>query len=72
MGVEIKCGVEVGKDITISALRELGFKAFYIAVGCQGSRALNIPGEDAQGVMSAVELLHTASENENYRIQDGL
>ena len=69
MGVEIKCGVEVGKDITISALRELGFKAFYIAVGCQGSRALNIPGEDAQGVMSAVELLHTASENENYRIQ---
>ena len=31
MGVEIKCGVEVGKDITIAQLREQGYKAFYIA-----------------------------------------
>ena len=38
MGVEIKCGVEVGKDITIAQLREQGYKAFYIAVGCQGGR----------------------------------
>ena len=36
MGVEIKCGVEVGKDITIAQLREQGYKAFYVAVGCQG------------------------------------
>ena len=38
MGVEIKCGVEVGKDITIAQLREQGYKAFYVAVGCQGGR----------------------------------
>ncbi|MBQ8627595.1 MAG: NAD(P)-binding protein, partial [Agathobacter sp.] len=36
MGVEIKTGVEVGKDITIDELRKQGYKAFYIAIGCQG------------------------------------
>lgn len=68
MGVEIKCGVEVGKDVTIASLREQGYEAFYISIGCQGSRALNIPGEDAEGVMSAVALLHTTTENESYAI----
>ena len=33
MGVEFKCGVEVGEDITIAQLREQGYKAFYIAIG---------------------------------------
>lgn len=36
MGVEIKTGVEVGKDITLDELRAQGYKAFYIAIGCQG------------------------------------
>lgn len=35
LGAEIKCGVEVGKDITIAQLKEQGYKAFYIAIGCQ-------------------------------------
>ena len=35
MGVEFKCGVEVGEDITIAQLREQGYKAFYIAIGAQ-------------------------------------
>ena len=38
LGVTIKCGVEVGKDVTIASLREEGFKAFYIAIGCQGGK----------------------------------
>ena len=38
MGVDIRCGVEVGKDITLDALRAQGYKAFYIAIGCQGGR----------------------------------
>lgn len=69
MDVDIKCGVEVGKDITIAQLREQGYKAFYIAIGCQGSRALNVPGEDAEGVMSAVELLHKTTDDESYEIK---
>jgi len=68
MGVEIKTGIEVGKDVTIQGLREQGYKAFYIAIGCQGSRKANIPGEDAQGVMSAVDLLGTVADNHDYKI----
>lgn len=37
MGVEIRCGVEVGKDLTIDELRRQGYKAFYIAIGCQAA-----------------------------------
>lgn len=34
LGAEIRTGIEVGKDITIQRLRDEGYKAFYIAVGC--------------------------------------
>ena len=57
MGVEIRCGVEVGKDLTIDELRRQGYKAFYIAIGCQGGRMVGIPGEEADGVMTAVDFL---------------
>ena len=43
MGVEIKCGVEVGKDITIAQLREQGYKAFYIAVDVRAVERLALP-----------------------------
>ena len=57
LGVEFKTGVEVGKDVTISGLRRAGYKAFYIAIGAQGGRGLNIDGEDLQGVISGVDFL---------------
>lgn len=63
LGVEIKCGVEVGKDITLDELRKDGYEAFYIAIGCQGSRKSGVDGEDADGVMSAVDILHEIAEN---------
>ena len=69
LGVDIKCGVEVGKDISLDELRAQGYQAFYIAIGCQGSRKAGIPGEDAAGVMSAVDFLHIVSGgNEDYRV----
>lgn len=68
MGVEIRCGIEVGKDITLNQLRQEGYKAFYIAIGCQGGRKANIPGEDAEGVMTAVEFLRTVGADESYPV----
>ena len=69
LGVEIKCGIEVGKDITLDELRSQGYQAFYVAIGCQGSRKAGIPGENAEGVMSAVDFLHTVSGgNEDYKV----
>ena len=68
MGVEIRCGVEVGKDVTIAALRGQGYKAFYVAIGCQGGRAVGVPGEDAEGVMTAVDFLREVAANEAYAV----
>lgn len=68
MGVEFKTGVEVGKDITLKQLREDGYEAFYIAIGCQGGRKINVPGEDAEGVMTGVDFLHATTDNENYKL----
>lgn len=61
MGVEIKLGTEVGKDVTVSELRKQGYKAFYIAIGCQGGKLPNIEGQNAEGVTTAVEYLKTAN-----------
>lgn len=61
MGVEIHLGVEVGKDITLNDLREQGYKAFYIAIGCQGGKLPGIPGEDASNVTTAVDYLKVAN-----------
>ncbi len=62
MGVEFKCGIEVGKDVTIQQLREQGYKAFYAAIGAQGARKLNVPGEDAIGVESGIHFLRNVNE----------
>ena len=61
MGVEIKCGVEVGKDISLTELRKEGYKAFYVSIGCQGGRMVGIPGEDAKGVQTGVDFLRRAN-----------
>lgn len=61
MGVEIKCGVEVGKDITIDQLRAEGYKAFYVAIGCQGGRLPGVEGQDAANVTTAVDFLKVAN-----------
>ena len=55
MGVEFRCGVDVGRDITIPELRAQGYKGFYVAVGLQDGGRLRVPGDDAEGVMSGVD-----------------
>ena len=64
MGAEFRYGVEVGRDVTIDELREQGFKAFYLAIGCQGGRRAGVAGEDADGVSTAVEFLRRAAEGD--------
>ncbi len=57
LGVIFRCGVEVGKDVTIQQLREEGFSAFYLGVGAQKSASLGIPGEELQGVYGGIDFL---------------
>ena len=68
LGVEIKTGVEVGKDISLDDLRKQGYQAFYLAIGCQGGRLPGIPGQDANGVTTAVKFLHDAHDDLNQKL----
>lgn len=61
MGVEIKTGVEVGKDVTLKELREQGYKAFYLAIGCSAGRKPGVPGEEAAQCLTAIDYLHEAN-----------
>lgn len=65
MGVEFRCGVEIGKDVTISLLREEGYKGFYIAIGAQGGRKINVPGEEADGVQSGIRFIGDVCEGKS-------
>jgi NADPH-dependent glutamate synthase beta subunit-like oxidoreductase/NAD-dependent dihydropyrimidine dehydrogenase PreA subunit len=68
MGVEIKTGVEVGKDITIRQLRDQGYKAFLIAIGLQAGRRPGIPNDTAGNTWSAVDFLHKATEEQTRKL----
>ena len=57
MGVEFRCNIEVGKDVTIQQLREEGYKGFYLAIGAQKSSPIGIPGEELEGVYGGVDFL---------------
>ncbi len=55
-GAEVHTGTSIGKDIMIDELRSK-FDAVYVSIGAHTFKKIGIPGEDADGVMSAVELL---------------
>ena len=68
LGVEIKCGVDVGKDITLDELRAQGYKAFYIAIGCQGGKRPGVANDTADGTEIAVSFLKGAYDNQDQKI----
>ena len=69
LGVELRCGVEVGKDVTIEDLREQGYKGFYAAIGCQRGRKPGISGENAEGAYTAVDFLRKAGGSESFPLE---
>ncbi|MEW6398921.1 MAG: NADH-quinone oxidoreductase subunit NuoF [Bacillota bacterium] len=57
LGVQIKTGVRVGKDVTVEDLKRQGYRAVFLAVGAHGSQPLGVKGEDLPGVHAGVEFL---------------
>src|ERR1700687_1760530 len=51
LGVELKTGVRLGRDFTLSDLRVQGFSAIFLGVGAMQSRSLSIPGVELDGVL---------------------
>jgi len=56
-GVEVKKGVDIGSaEYSIEKLRG-EYDAVYVSIGAHTFKTLGIPGEDARGVIPAVEML---------------
>ncbi len=58
MGAEILTEKAIGRDFTLSELREMN-DAVFLGVGAPGGVPLGLPGEDAPGVVQAVPFLRT-------------
>lgn len=63
LGVEIRCGVSIGRDISLAQLRQ-DYSAVLIAVGAKSSRELGLPGERGPRVYGGVDLLRAVSLGE--------
>ncbi len=56
-GVELRCGVDVGRDVSVQELRE-GFDAVVLATGSRVPRDLPVPGRELDGVHFAMDYLY--------------
>ena len=61
LGVEFRFGIEVGKNMTLDALRADGYKAIYLAVGASKGTPAGCPGDDLKGVFTGVEFLRAVN-----------
>jgi len=69
-GIKVHTGVTVGKDISLSELRNK-FDAVYIAIGAQTDKKIDIvEGQEVEGVISAIEVLRKKEENEPLDFKD--
>jgi len=57
MGVEVKTGVTMGKDITLDSLTKEGFDAVFLGTGAWDTRSLGVEGEDLDGVLPGTHFL---------------
>ncbi|MDX2152353.1 MAG: FAD-dependent oxidoreductase [Bryobacteraceae bacterium] len=62
MGVELKCNMRLGRDFTISSLRQEGYAAVFLGIGLPKGRKLPIPGAEADGVYDGMEFLRSFNE----------
>ena len=60
-GIKTEMESEVGQKVSYQDLRK-EFDSVLVTIGGHGSKVLGIPGEDAQGVISAVKLLSDVGE----------
>ena len=56
-GINIAYNSELGKDITLEELKKQ-YDAVFLGIGVGLARKLNIPGEDLEGVVDAIEFIH--------------
>ena len=62
LGVELKCGMRLGRDFTIADLRRQGYKAIFLGVGLPKGRKLPIPGAELENAIDGMEFLRAFNE----------
>ena len=68
MGIEFETGKALGRELSINSLKAEGYSAIFVGVGAHNGLELNIPGENAEGVMSALTLLKDVYDNKPINI----
>jgi heterodisulfide reductase subunit A-like polyferredoxin len=64
MGVEIRTGQTLGRDFTVGALRDEGYRAVFVAIGAHVDTKLDIPGEGHERVIASVDFLRRVNGGE--------
>ncbi len=67
LGVEIRCGVRVGRDVTLEDLRR-DYAAVFVGIGAHKGRTLGIPGEDGAGVFTGTDFLNRVNRGEDVAV----
>ena len=67
LGVELKCGIIVGKDIPLEQLRN-ECKAIFVGIGAHKGLKLGMPGENAGNVLTGIEFLNYANSGESLQV----
>ena len=61
LGATLKPNMRLGRDFHVADLLEQGYDAVYVGIGCYKSNELGIPGEDADGMVNALENLYNST-----------
>jgi NADPH-dependent glutamate synthase beta subunit-like oxidoreductase/formate hydrogenlyase subunit 6/NADH:ubiquinone oxidoreductase subunit I len=71
LGVDLQLNVKLSQDFTIDDLFAQGFDAVYVGIGAWTSNPLSVPGEDAEGVVNAIQFLAEKVEGKPVPVQEG-
>jgi NADPH-dependent glutamate synthase beta subunit-like oxidoreductase/Pyruvate/2-oxoacid:ferredoxin oxidoreductase delta subunit len=67
LGVELECGVIVGKDIPFEQLRN-ECKAIFVGIGAHKGLKLGVPGENTGNVLTGIEFLNLVNSGESVQV----
>jgi len=67
LGVEIKTGVQVGKNVTLEEIKK-EYDAVFIGAGAHGGMRLRVEGEELPGVMEGIRFLRAVNLGEKVEV----
>lgn len=72
LGIELKPGQVLGKNITLDQLTKDGYDAVFLGVGAQDSRRIPLEGSNVPDVLLGIEFLRRVAEGEDIKLKDNV